>query len=77
MEQCSHRGWQVFTWSPMIGEDVARESWWTLLKTLGVHGHCTNYPKELVEWLSHENHLNRRLSNLLKPLSKSGELHAY
>jgi glycerophosphoryl diester phosphodiesterase len=76
MEQCTHRGWQVFTWAPMIGEDIARESWWTMLKTLGVHGHCTNYPSELVQWQKHEEQLNQRMANLLKPMIGSGDKHA-
>lgn len=77
MEQCSYRGWQVYTWATMIGEDVARESWWNLLKTLGVHGHCTNYPTELVNWQKHEEHVNERLTNLLKPVTGVGAQHAH
>lgn len=77
MEQCVHRGWKVFTWAPMIGEDHSRESWWTLLKTLGVHGHCTNYPRELVQWLQWEDDFNQRFTNLLKAQSLTGEHHAH
>jgi glycerophosphoryl diester phosphodiesterase len=76
MEQCSYRGWQVYTWAAMIGEDIARESWWILLKTLGVHGHCTNYPTEFVQWLAHEVNINKRMADLLKPLTHAGDHHA-
>jgi len=51
MDQAHARGWIIYGWSPMIGEDGDREGIWTTLKTLGVHGFCTNYPRQLVHWL--------------------------
>lgn len=77
MEQCKFRGWKVFTWAPMIGEDVARESWWIMLKTLEVDGHCTNYPRELIQWLSHENAFNAKITQILNSDNFSGGQHAY
>lgn len=77
MEQFQHRGWKVFTWAPMIGEDLVRESWWTMLKTLGVHGHCTNYPAEMVRWLKQEEQTNQRMSGLLNLQNLTGAHHAY
>jgi glycerophosphoryl diester phosphodiesterase len=55
MDQARSRGWQVYTWATMIGEDIARESVWTVLSSLGVDGHCTNYPRELILWLKESN----------------------
>jgi glycerophosphoryl diester phosphodiesterase len=54
MDQCKARHWKVFTWAPMIGEDQARESWWTMLRSLEVDGHCTNYPTEFILWQKNE-----------------------
>lgn len=51
MDQARHYGWQVYTWSPMIGEDHQRESKWIYLRTMGVDGHCTNYSSEMKIWL--------------------------
>ncbi len=51
MDQAAARGWRVYAWAEMVGEDHDRESLWTQLKTLGVHGLCTNYPRELKAWL--------------------------
>ena len=65
MDQCKARSWQVFSWAPMDGEDQARESWWTLLKTLEVDGHCTNYPTEFIQWLKTEESLDKRAQSLL------------
>jgi glycerophosphoryl diester phosphodiesterase len=62
MDQCRARGWQVFTWAPMIGEDVARESWWNMLRTFGVDGHCTNYPREFSHWLEREERFDQEIS---------------
>jgi glycerophosphoryl diester phosphodiesterase len=54
MDQCRHRKWKVFSWSTMIGEDYDREHQWSVLSALGVDGHCTNFPRELVGWLNNE-----------------------
>lgn len=51
MDQAQHRGWKVYSWSTMVGENVAAQESWTTLKSLGVHGHCTNYPREMKQWL--------------------------
>jgi glycerophosphoryl diester phosphodiesterase len=77
MDQCLHRRWQVFTWSPMIGEDVGREFWWTLLKTRGVHGHCTNYPREFMSWLKQEDVINQRMQRMTINQTLVGDLNAH
>lgn len=51
MDQARARGWQVFAWANMVGEDDNREAMWTALETYGVHGLCTNYPRQLISWL--------------------------
>ncbi len=51
MDQARARGWRVYPWTTMVGEDHDRESQWTILKTLGIDGLCTNYPRELKKWL--------------------------
>ena len=51
MDQAQARGWQVFAWVEMLGEDHDREGLWTAMKTFGLHGLCTNYPRELHAWL--------------------------
>lgn len=52
MDQAKARGWVVYGWSPMVGEDQDREGIWSMLKTLEVDGFCTNYPRELRNWLT-------------------------
>ena len=51
MDQAEARKWRVYAWAEMIGEDHDREGLWTTLKTFGLHGLCTNYPRELKIWL--------------------------
>lgn len=51
MDQAAARGWLVYSWSPMAGEERDREGVWSALKTFGIHGHCTNYPRQLRRWL--------------------------
>ena len=51
MDQAAARNWRVYAWAEMVGEDHDREGLWTTLRTFGLHGLCTNYPRELVEWL--------------------------
>lgn len=77
MEQCHHRGWQVFTWAPMKGEEESRESWWALLKGLGVHGHCTNYPSEMIQWLKEEENYENKVKRILSRDLFNGGQHAY
>jgi glycerophosphoryl diester phosphodiesterase len=76
MDQCHARAWKVYTWSPMTGEDVARESWWTMLRSLGVDGHCTNYPRELCEWLKSEHQFDVKAQKLLASQPKLELIHA-
>ena len=65
MDQCQARSWKVFTWAPMDGEEQARESWWTLIRTLGVDGHCTNYPTEFKQWLNTEDLIDQRAQRIV------------
>lgn len=51
MDQAAARGWRVYAWVEMIGEEGDREGLWTALKTVGLHGLCTNYPRQLKSWL--------------------------
>jgi glycerophosphoryl diester phosphodiesterase len=51
MDQARSRGWLVYAWSAMAGEEQDREGLWTALKTFGLHGLCTNYPRQLRSWL--------------------------
>jgi len=51
MDQAAARNWRVYAWAEMVGEDHDREGLWTTLKTFGLHGLCTNYPRELTQWL--------------------------
>lgn len=64
MDQAMHRGWEVYTWSPMIGEDQNREAIWIALKTMGVDGHCTNYPTEMKQWLQELEEYQRHVQQL-------------
>lgn len=77
MDQCKTRGWKVFTWSPMVGEDLGRESWWTFLKTLEVDGHCTNYPREMLSWLRAQKALDDRARHLLSLDYNKGFVYAH
>ena len=51
MDQAEARGWRVYAWVEMVGEDHDRDGLWTTMKTFGLHGLCTNYPRELNAWL--------------------------
>lgn len=51
MDQARARGWEVYAWANMVGEDKNREEIWTALQTYGCNGLCTNYPRELISWL--------------------------
>jgi len=50
MDQAHARGWIVYPWVPMAGEEDNKEDLWAWLKTLGVHGLCTNYPRQFKIW---------------------------
>lgn len=66
MDQARARNWQVFTWATMVGEDGNPERVWTTLQSLGVDGHCTNYPREMIQWIQ-ENHAHeQRIQQLFK-----------
>ncbi len=52
MDQARARGWKVYPWTTMVGEDHDREAQWTELRTLDIDGLCTNYPRELKKWLT-------------------------
>lgn len=51
MDQANARGWIVYPYASLEDEDVDREQTWTKLRSLGVAGLCTNYPRELKHWL--------------------------
>ena len=52
MEQAKLRNWIVYPWDSVIGEENRdAEGLWTALKTYGVDGLCTNYPRQLRAWL--------------------------
>src|ERR1043165_8826998 len=51
MDQARARGWTVYAWAPMVGEEEDREGTWAALKTFGLHGLCTNYPRQFKRWL--------------------------
>jgi glycerophosphoryl diester phosphodiesterase len=59
MDQCRARGWRVYPYAPMKGEEGDREGLWAYLKTMGVDGLCTNYPREFKCWLNevHQNEI--------------------
>lgn len=52
MDFCRSRRYLVYPWVSMDGEEQNREALWTWLKTLGVDGLCTNYPRQLQQWLT-------------------------
>jgi glycerophosphoryl diester phosphodiesterase len=51
MDQAAAHRWTVYAWAAMAGEERDREGLWASLKTLGLHGLCTNYPRQLRTWL--------------------------
>lgn len=51
MEQAKSRGWIVYPWVGMKGEDKDREDLWVYLTSLGIDGLCTNYPREFAKWV--------------------------
>ena len=43
----------IYPWVPRLGiEDTKREELWQKMFDLKVHGLCTNYPRELKQWLA-------------------------
>lgn len=51
MDQAKARGWLVFPYVSMKGEEGDKQSLWGWLHTLGVDGLCTNYPRQFKMWL--------------------------
>jgi glycerophosphoryl diester phosphodiesterase len=64
MDQAKARGWKVYGWVPMAGETNGRESLWNYLATLEVDGLCTNYPREMKEWIRGVEHDGKRINQL-------------
>ena len=50
MDQAKARNWKVFPWISEEDETQNREYIWTYLKTIGVNGICTNFPRQLYLW---------------------------
>jgi glycerophosphoryl diester phosphodiesterase len=52
MEQAKLRHWIVYPWDSVQGEENKdAEGLWTALKTYGVDGLCSNYPRQFRAWL--------------------------
>jgi glycerophosphoryl diester phosphodiesterase len=48
---CHARGWKVFPYVTMKGEDDNKVALWQKMKAAGVDGLCSNYPREFKKWL--------------------------
>jgi glycerophosphoryl diester phosphodiesterase len=68
MDQAKARGWQVYGWVPMVGETTGRESLWNYLATIEVDGLCTNYPREMNEWIRGVENDGKRINQLTRNL---------
>ncbi len=64
MDQAKARGWQVYGWVPMAGEQTGRESLWNYLAAIEVDGLCTNYPREMAAWKAGVDHEQQRIREL-------------
>lgn len=54
MIHAKQNGWKVVPYAATKGEEfVDRVQVWNKMRDLGVEGLCTNYPRELIEWLGH------------------------
>jgi glycerophosphoryl diester phosphodiesterase len=52
MDQAVYRGWQVYPWISLKDESPSqRLEIWKRLRSLGVDGLCTNWPREFCRWL--------------------------
>ena len=51
MEQAKARGWLVFPYVSMRGEEEDKQKLWSWLQSIGVDGLCTNYPRQMRQWL--------------------------
>ena len=54
MKVAESYGWQVIPYASTHEEEKGREELWAFLKSLGVDGFCTNYPRQLKKWLDEE-----------------------
>ena len=59
MEKAKAYQWKIVPFASMEEEESDRELLWAWLKTLGVDGFCTNYPRQLSEWLREEENYER------------------
>ena len=64
MDQAKARGWKVYGWVPMAGENMGRESLWNYLAAIQVDGLCTNYPREMAEWQTGVENEQQRIRKL-------------
>lgn len=71
MDQARARGWKVFPWVAMVGEESDREALWAHLEALGVDGLCTNYPRQLAAWLREARDVETRRGEILTGASRS------
>jgi glycerophosphoryl diester phosphodiesterase len=53
MEFAHRHQWTVYPYARLLGPDewFRKEGLWTRLRTMGVHGLCTNYPLQMHQWL--------------------------
>jgi glycerophosphoryl diester phosphodiesterase len=61
MENARLRGWIVYPWDSVHGEEKRdAEGLWTALKTWGVDGLCSNFPRQLRSWVDEAESDERR-----------------
>jgi glycerophosphoryl diester phosphodiesterase len=70
MDQAQARGWKVFPYVEMVGEDYDKEGLWAEMYALGVDGLCTNYPREFRTWLDQIQHDQKNLSDIVTSYAK-------
>ena len=63
MDYAHAKGWKVIPWVKMAGEENDRYALWSFLRTVKVAGLCTNYPRELVQWLKEIEKYEQRISD--------------
>lgn len=52
MAKAREQGLKVFPYTGMVDEDSDQRTIWQNLRELGIDGLCTNYPRELKQWLA-------------------------